>query len=214
MRGDRDVSQDVTLGGLLMLEYERVKGEQQARIGFRDNLLYASLAAMAAVITAVLQSDGRTELLLLLPPVSALLGWTYLVNDEKVSAIGRYIREELSPRLATLAQDREQGSETEGGHRHGGERGQAGDRIQVFGWETVHRTDRRRWSRKRLQLAVDLTTFCGAPLAALLVFWSAGPRGVPLIALSWVELAAIAVLAGQIVVYADLGRRRPAMTSR
>lgn len=28
----------------------------------------------------------------MLPPVSVILGWTYLVNDEKISAIGRYVR--------------------------------------------------------------------------------------------------------------------------
>ncbi|WP_346777045.1 hypothetical protein [Streptomyces sp. HNM0575] len=224
-------SQDVTVGGLLMLEYERVKGEQQARIGFRDNLLYATLASMAAVVTAVLQRDGQAALLLLLPPVSVLLGWTYLVNDEKISAIGRYVREELSPRLADLTReqgrerdqerDQEPGQEPGLGQRGGqgggqggqriaeldAERGQFGGGTQIFGWETSHRNDGRRRSRKRLQLAVDLITFCAAPVAAVVVFWSAGPVRVPLVALSVVELAAVAVLAAQIVLYADLRGR-------
>ncbi|MFL1906122.1 hypothetical protein ACJWDR_44690 [Streptomyces tauricus] len=173
-----------------MAEYERIKGEQQARIGFRDNLLYATLASMAAIIAAVLQGDGQAALLLLLPPVSVLLGWTYLVNDEKISAIGRYVREELAPQLATLAKGLKQGS----GH------------VQVFGWEVAHRSDHRRVSRKCLQLAVDLITFCVAPVAAVVVFWAAGPRRVPLVAVSAIELAAIAVLAVQIVLYADLNR--------
>lgn len=184
-------SQDVTLGGLLMVEYERVKGEQQARIGFRDNLLYATLASMGAVVTAVLHKDGQAALLLLLPPVSVLLGWTYLVNDEKISAIGRYVREELAPQLAALADGRERG----------------GAPAVIFGWERAHRSDSRRRSRKCLQLAVDLTTFCVAPVAAVVVFWTAGPSGVPLVAVSGVELAAIAVLAVQIVLYAELGRQ-------
>jgi hypothetical protein len=203
--------QDVTVGGLLMLEYERVKGEQQARIGFRDNLLYASLASMAAVITAVLQRNGQTALLLLLPPVSVLLGWTYLVNDEKISAIGRYVREELSPRLAALADSRERERDRERERERARDREQDGDpagaRTEVFGWETAHRGDGRRWSRKCLQLAVDLITFCVAPVAAVVVYWTEGPGSVPLIAVSGVELAAIAVLAVQIVLYADLGRR-------
>ncbi|MGP3927926.1 hypothetical protein [Streptomyces sp. 8N616] len=178
-------SEDITVGGLLVTEYERVKEEQQARIGFRDNLLYATLASMAAVIAAVLQRDGHAELLLLLPPVSVLLGWTYLVNDEKISAIGRYVRDELTPRLTALA-----------GGQSGG---------QIFGWEVAHRSDRRRRSRKCLQLAVDLLTFCGASLAAVIVFWAAGTCPAMLIVVSVIEVAGIAVLAMQLVVYADLG---------
>ncbi|GHH39997.1 hypothetical protein FHS35_006797 [Streptomyces umbrinus] len=85
-----------------MIEYTQVKDEQKARIGFRDNLLYATFAAMAAVIAATLQGPVRVGLLLLLPPVCLVLGWTYLVNDEKISAIGRYVSTELAPRLAAV----------------------------------------------------------------------------------------------------------------
>jgi hypothetical protein len=180
--------EDVTIGGLLVAEYEQIKSEQRSRIGFRDNLLYATLASMAAIIAAVLRREGQTELLLLLPPVSVLLGWTYLVNDEKISAIGRYIRDELAPRLAALTGDHSEGDE----------------RVRLFGWEVAHRSDGRRVPRKYLQLAVDLLTFCVAPVAAVVVFWSAEPRSLALIAVSLAELAAVAVLAVQIVVYADL----------
>ncbi|MFF3326313.1 hypothetical protein [Streptomyces sp. NPDC002889] len=180
--------EQVTAGGLLITEYERVKDEQRARIGFRDNLLYATLAAMAAVIAAALQTDRRGELLLLLPPVSVVLGWTYLVNDDKISAIGRYVRDELGPRLAALTDGRSD--------------------VCVFGWEVAHRSDRRRTSRKWLQLAVDLIAFCLAPVAAVVVFWTAGPVRAPLFAVSLAELAAIAVLGWQIVLYADVKRSR------
>lgn len=180
--------EEVTVGTLLIAEYERVKEEQQARIGFRDNLLYATLGSMAAVIAAVLQRKGHLELLLLLPPVSLLLGWTYLVNDEKISAIGAYVRNELTPQLTALA----------GGQDH------PGRQVRVFGWEVAHRTDRRRVSRKYFQLAVDLITFCVAPAAALIVFWTAAPGPAVLVAVSLVELAAVVVLAVQIVRYADL----------
>jgi hypothetical protein len=118
----------VTAGELLIAEYTSVKEEQRARIGFRDNLLYATLGSMAAVVAVTVEGGHRLQLLLLLPPVSVLLGWTYLVNDEKISAIGRYVREELAPRLASLSGSQES--------------------PQVFGWETVHRSDRRRMSRK------------------------------------------------------------------
>jgi hypothetical protein len=176
--GDR-----VAPGELLIAEYDRLKEEQQARIGFRDHLIYATLASVAAVIAAVLPADDGPELLLLLPPVSVLLGWTYLVNDEKISAIGRYVREELTPQLASLT---------------------TVPAARVFGWEVAHRSDRRRVSRKWLQLAVDLLTFCVAPTAAVVVFWTAGEVPGPLLAVSLAEVATIAILAWQIVSYADL----------
>jgi len=177
-----DVNADITTGKLLLVEYERIKEEQKTRIGFRDNLLYATLGSMAAVIAAALNAHGRTDLLLLLPPVSVLLGWTYLVNDEKVSAAGRYIRDEIAPRLELIA----------------------GADRPVFGWETAHRTDSRRRGRKLLQLGVDLSTFCVAPVAAVVIFWAYGPWSVPLVVVSLVEMAAVAVLGTQIVRYAEL----------
>ncbi|MEK8169196.1 hypothetical protein NKH77_03460 [Streptomyces sp. M19] len=99
--GRRAVDDDMS-SRLLIVEYEQVKEEQRARIGFRDNLLYATLASMAAIITFTFQGGGHLELILLLPPASVLLGWAYLVNDEKISAIGRYVREQLDPRLSAL----------------------------------------------------------------------------------------------------------------
>ncbi|MER6139973.1 hypothetical protein ABT174_07925 [Streptomyces sparsogenes] len=176
--------EEAVVGRLLIVEYEQVKEEQRARIGFRDNLLYATLASMAAIITFSLQGGGRPELLLLLPPASVLLGWTYLVNDEKISAIGRYVRQDLGPRLTALVPER----------------------PRVFGWETAHRDDHRRISRKRLQLAADLLLFTVAPVAALVVYWTSGPARWPLMGVSVAETLLIAVLAAQIVVYADLHR--------
>lgn len=166
---------------LLILEYQQLKDEQRSRIGFRDNLLYATLASIAAVVVAAAQS-GRAALVLLLPPACLVLGWTYLVNDEKVSAIGRYVREELAPRLG------------------GG---------VVFGWESAHRGDQRRHARKVLQLGVDLSTFCGTAAAALVAYWCVAPLQPALLILSFAELAGIVVLAWQMAMYADL--RRPAV---
>jgi hypothetical protein len=163
----------VTLGDLLLAEYQALKEEQRGRIGFRDNLLYAMLAAIAASMAAVLQAKGRLELLLLLPPVSVLLGWTYLANDEKISAAGRYVREELAPRLASLANASP--AHDSRAHTSPANVPPSGDReeLRVFGWEIVHRAAARRRSRKLLQLAVDLLAFCAIPLAALVVFWAA-----------------------------------------
>ncbi|MFC1436376.1 hypothetical protein ACEZDB_37655 [Streptacidiphilus sp. N1-3] len=172
---------EVSTGRILILEYERIKDEQRARIGFRDNLLYATLASMATILAVTIQAGPR--LLLVLPPVSILLGWTYLVNDEKISAIGHYVRGVLASRLSELS----------------------GEQQPLFGWETAHRSDSRRTSRKYLQLGVDLLTFCGAPIAAVVVYWVTADTSVPLLVLSAVELLGVALLVWQITLYADLG---------
>ncbi|MEV7995745.1 hypothetical protein AB0O67_28755 [Streptomyces sp. NPDC086077] len=178
--------QDVTVGQLLLAEYQTVKDEQKARIGFRDNLLYVTLAVVAAIIAAAAQAD-QASMLLALPPVCVVLGWTYLVNDEKITAIGHYVRDELGPRLAALAA--------------------SGSGFATFGWEAYHRRDVRRRSRKTIQCVVDLTAFCGVPLAALVVFWAAGDGGRLLVGLSVAEALTVVGLGVQVVVYA-----RPAPT--
>jgi hypothetical protein len=184
MGGAALADSDITTGRLLLLEYERIKEEQRGRITFRDNTLYATLATMAAVIAAVLQADGAPSLLLLLPPVSLVLGWTYLVNDVKVSAIGQYIRTELTPRLAAIVADDE----------------------AVFGWERAHRADDRRVSRKALQLAIEFMMFVVAPFVGLVIYWlNHGPHP-GLLVVSIVEAVAVVVLAVQIVLYADWSR--------
>jgi hypothetical protein len=169
---------DVTIGQLLLTEYQTVKDEQKTRIGFRDNLLYVTLTVVAAVIAAAAQAE-QSAMLLAIPPVCVVLGWTYLVNDEKISAIGKYVREDLGPRLTQLA-----------------------DAERVFAWETAHRTDPRRRSRKAVQCAIDLSAFCVVPLAGLAVYWSAGQTSPGLLVVSVLEALALGGLAAQVVAYA------------
>ncbi|WP_262063599.1 hypothetical protein [Streptomyces sp. STR69] len=170
--------QDVTVGQLLLAEYQTVKDEQKTRIGFRDNLLYVTLTIVAAVIAAAAQAK-QPVMLLALPPVCVVLGWTYLVNDEKISAIGTYVRDDLAPRLAELAQAE-----------------------AVFGWETAHRSDTRRRSRKVIQYSVDLLAFCVVPFAGLIVYWAAGRMSPGLLALSVVEALIVIGLGHQVLSYA------------
>lgn len=164
-----------------MLEYQCVKDEQKIRINTRDNLLYATLTAMAVVVLATLQGRHAAPLLLLLPPVTIILGWTYLVNDQKISAIGRYVRESLTPELTRAADTA----------------------TPIFGWETAHRADSYRASRKFIQLVVDLTTFCLIPICAIIVYWIDGPHRAILIVISGWEVLALSVLAGQFFRYAE-----------
>lgn len=140
---------------------------------------------MAGVIAAVISAKA-TALLLVLPPVTVLLGWTYVSNDEKVSAAGRYVRERIGPRLESLANASE----------------------PVFGWEAAHRNGPRRRARKVMQLVVDLLAFCAAPAAALVTFWVLGPVPAGLIVVSVAESLLVAALAVFVVLEADL--RKPA----
>jgi hypothetical protein len=77
---------------LALAEYKQIKTEQVARIGFRDNLLYVTLVAIAGTLTITHSAHSRGYLLLV-PVVTFVLGWTYLVNDHMITAIGRYVRE-------------------------------------------------------------------------------------------------------------------------
>ncbi|MDJ1642481.1 hypothetical protein [Streptomyces pakalii] len=179
--------EDVTIGKLLMAEYDRLKEEQKTRIGFRDNLLYVTLAVMVTVLIGAAQTD-QSSVLLALPAATFILGWTYLANDQKISAIGSYIRNDLGPRLGDLAD------------RNG----------SPFGWEPTHRRDGRRRQRKIIQCAVDLAAFGAVPLTVLIAFWVSGAATVLTVIVSVLETSAITVLAAQIVLYAEIEADSPA----
>ncbi|MFF3394248.1 hypothetical protein ACFYW1_25335 [Streptomyces sp. NPDC002669] len=165
---------DVTESKVLLAEYDRLKEEQKTRIGFRDNLLYFTLAAVTAVVTVTVQS-GQSRLLLSAPAICLILGWTYLVNDEKISTIGYYVRDRLGPRLGELASAH----------------------APVFGWEVYHRNVAGRTTRKRLQTAVDLFTYLVLPMVCTAAFWCS-PAVQPLLVLtSCAQTLALAVLGWQ-----------------
>jgi hypothetical protein len=123
---------------LFLHEYDKLKSEQIQRLGFRDNLIYANLIAMTGIIAISATDVVRVLVLLVLPMICVVLGWTYLVNDEKISAIGRYVRYTLSDKIREAIQSNDE---------------------SIFGWETAHRSDARRTSRKILQLVVDERDF-------------------------------------------------------
>ncbi|MGW4423130.1 hypothetical protein [Streptosporangium sp. NPDC004631] len=164
-------SRSMVASELLIIEYEQLKEEQRVRISTRDNLAYTTLGAFALVIAAVIQAQAPA-VLVLLPPVCMILGWTYLINDDRVTAIGRHIRENVAPELVSL-----------------------GDlRTEVFSWERRHRADRRRRFRKILQLMADLLLFCVTAFAALLVAWIREPHSGVLTTLIVFEAAGVALL--------------------
>jgi hypothetical protein len=166
-----------------LCEYETCKVEQMARIAFRDNLVYATLAAYGA-ISAFAVKDNHLALLIL-PWVSIVLGWGYLVNDEKVSALGRYMRVDLTDRIAALIK--------------------VGDPKDLFRWEIVHRSDPARFRRKVAQLAIDLITFVLSGFVAIAAFWLIDPGARCLLKSAALVEAFLLVLLGiEFFVYADL----------
>jgi hypothetical protein len=75
-------------------EYKTLKVEQLKRIAVRDHVIYLTIAAVGLLVSAIDKLPNGL-VLLVIPWVSVLLGWTYLMNDQKVSAIGQYIRHDL-----------------------------------------------------------------------------------------------------------------------
>jgi len=170
-------------------EYDKLKSEQAQRIGFRDNLLYVTLGVFGGVVSFAVSNPSNYYALLLIPWVCLILGWTYVVNDEKISAIGRYIRYKLVNKVK----------------EHTG----YGDLETLFGWEIVHRSDKHRKRRKIQQLIVDEITFVFSGIIALSAFWflvAKPPLGVTI--LSWVELLLLILLGVEMFIYADLAEGR------
>jgi hypothetical protein len=173
---------------ILLEEYRVLKAEQASRIGFRDNLLYVTLGLFGAIASFALSNDDAEPAFLVIPWVCIVMGWTYVVNDEKISAIGRYVRYSLEERIAALM-------------------GGSADNQYLFGWETAHRSDPRRISRKYLQFLIDLVSFVFSGLTALGVFWLLTDQPATFtIVLSAIEAVLLIGLGIKIFVYADLAQ--------
>lgn len=169
-------------------EYQTLKAEQTARIGFRDNLLYVTIAVFGGILSFTLANKNYYALLIV-PWVCLILGWTYLVNDEKISALGRYMRYDLTERIAKLASQ----TNIDG----------------IFGWETSHRNDSNRKRRKIEQLIIDQLTFVFSGIISLLAFWILSTNITAILwLLSIVELLLLIGLSLEIIVYADLAKGR------
>ena len=172
-----------------LLEYEKLKEEQAQRIGFRDNLLYVTLGVFGAVVSFAVSDQTNSYAFLVLPWICIILGWTYLVNDQKISAIGQYIRDTLVLKIKkqTIHKNTE----------------------SIFGWEIAHRIDELRKRRKFEQLVIDEITFVCSGVIAILAFWFLAPQS-PLAVdiLCWLELLLLLILGYEIIVYADLNEKQ------
>lgn len=172
-----------SLFNVYLQEYQALKAEQTARIGFRDNLIYIALAAFGGIISFTIANQNYYALLVV-PLTCLVLGWTYLINDEKISAIGKYIRQALSAQMI--------------------EHLDVPQAAQIFGWETAHRSDYNRRRRKIEQLVIDQLTFVFSGIASLATFLSLTPtKPLMTLALAAVEAILLIVLCVEFFIYAD-----------
>jgi hypothetical protein len=182
------MTEDITLKVWLM-EYDKLKVEQTQRIGFRDNLLYVTLTLFGGIVSLSVSNTANYYTLLVIPWICVILGWTYLVNDEKISAIGRYIRYTLTDKIK--------------------ERIGQSDTDVLLGWEVAHRNDPRRGRRKIEQLIVDELTFVVSGITALIAFWILVPNpSILVLTLGNFEISLLLLLGYEIFIYADLAKGR------
>lgn len=75
-----------------LLEYQALKAEQLARIQFRDRQVAVLLGLVTAIFTYSFGAEGRHSLVLTIPVISFVFCLLYARSDQKISAIGEYIR--------------------------------------------------------------------------------------------------------------------------
>jgi hypothetical protein len=147
-------------------EFDKLKDEQIHRIQFRDNQIYVNLTATGVTGVFALAQPDHYPALLLIPWVNLVIGFLYISNDEKVSAIGRYFRRDLGSRIMDVLG-------MAPAERTAYTWGLSGDQVHypvLFGWEVMHRRDRGRLWRKIAQFLTDELTFVVPGVAALYLY--------------------------------------------
>jgi hypothetical protein len=201
---------------IYLAEYKLLKEEQRSRITVRDNLIYATFTALAAVVFFAFGRDpAHPAMLLLLPVVCLVFGWTYLSNDTKISDIGRYFRTELSPKMtndtsvsmASLGESAPPDMKTIEIHMSDIKDFAPTSNTPLLGWEFFHRNGSDRRKSKFVQALVDLTVFCFVGLGALIVFAVLAPNTGPLFTLiACTELFALILFALELVRRTDFSK--------
>jgi hypothetical protein len=187
-------------------EYDKLKSEQTGRIGFRDNLLYVNLATIGAVLSFVFSKDASGDTpnyvaLLIIPWISAILGWTYLINDDKISCLGNYFKEKLS---ASIQAELEGQKSLQNATQIESQEQELSQEDNLLAWETFNRTAKRRTRRKIEQLLIDELTFSAPGIFAVIAFWHMGGAIAPMVQfLCGVELLIAIGLGVEIFLYAE-----------
>lgn len=91
----------------LIAEFEKLKDEQHKRIAFRDQMIYLTLVAIGTIYSFSFEKPTLNIALLVLPFLEIIMGWTYYVNDRKISFIGTYIRKTIVKKLKSNTDENE-----------------------------------------------------------------------------------------------------------
>ncbi len=135
---------------IYMEEYSKLKDEQRSRIGFRDNLIYVTLVCIGAILSYATRDPKNYYALLILPISNFILGLTWLLNDEKITSIRKYIQNNLTPCINKLLE---------------------GNDNTIFAWENSHRKGKNRICRKMLQLLANELLYCISGLFSVFLFF-------------------------------------------
>jgi peptidoglycan/LPS O-acetylase OafA/YrhL len=130
-----------------LAEYESLKDEQLKRIEQRDHMIYLTLVAIGAVFSYALADDKHIVALLVLPFFCLAMGWTYYINDTKISTIGDYIKEKIVPQFETGESN----------------------------WEHFRLDRKYRKFKKVIQNIVDISLFSGSSMVSILYFLKTNP---------------------------------------
>ena len=135
---------------IYMEEYSKLKDEQKSRIGFRDNLIYVTLVSIGAILSYATRCPKYYYAFLILPLSNFILVWTWLLNDEKITSIRKYIQNNLTSYINKLLES---------------------NNSTIFAWENFHRKDKNRMWRKMLQLLANELLYCISGLFSVFLFF-------------------------------------------
>ncbi len=171
----------------IVKEYEKLKEEQNKRIEFRDNMIYITLGVIGSVFSFILEKPDLKIALLVLPFVCIVLGWTYLMNDEKTSEIGSYLKDILIPKI---------------------EKSKSDASLNVIpNWEDYHRNTSNRTKNKIIQLIIDLALFSISALFSIFLFlYLSGDKSCFQIILAGAEVVLIIFLAFQFILASRINK--------
>src|ERR1700693_652575 len=83
-----------------LAEFNALRQEIMQRVGAQDRLVQLNLTALATIAGLIIAQKATTALLLVVPFLSAALGFAWLHHLRQVALIGRYIHKELWPFIA------------------------------------------------------------------------------------------------------------------
>jgi len=134
---------------ILLLEYDKLKEEQNSRISMRDSLIYISLGIFGAIFSFTMTNQSFMYTLLLIPPLSVILSWLYISNDSKILEIKKYIKNNLEPKIVKLFPDK----------------------VEIFEWEKAYRDNSFKKLKKVIQFFLEEITFSLSAISALVTFF-------------------------------------------